>query len=191
MDLDRGEECSRLSVTCNHLPLGSRRALHTTLSTLGGATTTTPRMVVLNYDYQPQPQKSNTFSDSPFFYDRTNASGAGAALLEDASNVQVSARAPDPASFFAHPLIPTSTLTRSLHLQPHSNPRVSYYFPKGVGEYHYGERHPMKPARLTLTNRLVLGYGLHDRMDVYTPRAATKDELEMFHDSDYVDFLAR
>jgi len=49
----------------------------------------------------------------------------------------------------------------------------------------------MKPHRLTLTNSLVLGYGLHKRMDVYSPREATKDELEMFHDSDYVDFLSR
>ncbi|GAA5968812.1 hypothetical protein JCM3765_001273 [Sporobolomyces pararoseus] len=73
----------------------------------------------------------------------------------------------------------------------HSSPRVSYYFPKGVGEYHFGERHPMKPHRLTLTNHLVIGYGLHKKMDMYAPRAATKEELSMFHDSDYVDFLSR
>ncbi|KWU41401.1 histone deacetylase [Rhodotorula sp. JG-1b] len=53
------------------------------------------------------------------------------------------------------------------------------------------ERHPMKPHRLTLTNHLVIGYGLHRQMDMYQPRPATKDELEMFHDQDYVDFLAR
>lgn len=49
----------------------------------------------------------------------------------------------------------------------------------------------MKPHRLTLTNHLVMGYGLHKRMDVFQPRAATKEELEAFHDEDYVDFLAR
>lgn len=49
----------------------------------------------------------------------------------------------------------------------------------------------MKPHRLTLTNHLVIGYGLHRQMDMYQPRPATKDELEMFHDQDYVDFLAR
>lgn len=48
----------------------------------------------------------------------------------------------------------------------------------------------MKPARLTLTNRLVLGYGLHEQMKCYTPRPATKEELEWFHDSDYVNFLS-
>ncbi|KAK0533581.1 histone deacetylase [Tilletia horrida] len=76
------------------------------------------------------------------------------------------------------------------HVRSHSEQRVAYYFPKGVGDYHYGERHPMKPARLTLTNRLVMGYGLHKHMDVYTPRTATRAELEAFHDSDYIDFLS-
>ena len=49
----------------------------------------------------------------------------------------------------------------------------------------------MKPHRLTLTNHLVIGYGLHKKMDIYQPRSATKDELEAFHDEDYVDFLSR
>lgn len=49
----------------------------------------------------------------------------------------------------------------------------------------------MKPHRLTLTNSLVLGYGLHKKMDIYSPREATREELELFHDSDYVDFLSR
>lgn len=106
-------------------------------------------------------QQYETYSDSPFFFDGDLASGAGKAVKQDAQ-----------------------------HVQPHSNPRVCYYFPKGVGEYHYGERHPMKPARLTLTNQLVLGYGLHNQMRCYTPRAATKEELEWFHDSDYVEFLS-
>lgn len=49
----------------------------------------------------------------------------------------------------------------------------------------------MKPQRLTLTNHLVLGYGLHKDMDVYQPRAATEQELETFHEADYVDFLSK
>ena len=49
----------------------------------------------------------------------------------------------------------------------------------------------MKPARLTITNRLVLGYGLHKEMDVFTPRMASREELEWFHDEDYVEFLSR
>ncbi|KAK0555091.1 histone deacetylase [Tilletia horrida] len=100
-----------------------------------------------------------TFSTAAFFYDR-------------APNEELAAVAQD-----------------ADHVRPHSQQRVAYYFPKGVGDYHYGERHPMKPARLTLTNRLVMGYGLHHYMDVYTPRDATRSELEAFHDPEYISFL--
>lgn len=81
-------------------------------------------------------------------------------------------------------------LQDSPQVRPHSRDRVTYYFPKGVGEYHYGILHPMKPARLTLTNRLVLGYGLHDQMECYTPREATREELQEFHDDEYIEFLS-
>jgi histone deacetylase HOS2 len=49
----------------------------------------------------------------------------------------------------------------------------------------------MKPFRLTLTNELVLGYGLHDYMSVYSPRKATSDEITQFHSEDYIDYLSR
>ncbi|EKM56074.1 uncharacterized protein PHACADRAFT_96102 [Phanerochaete carnosa HHB-10118-sp] len=76
--------------------------------------------------------------------------------------------------------------------QPHSRPIVSYYSPKGVGAQHYGERHPMKPHRLTLTNALVFGYGLDKQIHhIYDPRPATQAELEAYHDRDYVEFLGR
>jgi acetoin utilization deacetylase AcuC-like enzyme len=49
----------------------------------------------------------------------------------------------------------------------------------------------MKPFRLTLTNELVLGYGLHDYMSVYSPRKATSEEITQFHSQDYIDYLSR
>jgi histone deacetylase HOS2 len=49
----------------------------------------------------------------------------------------------------------------------------------------------MKPHRLTLTNHLVLRYGLHEKMEIYQPRKATDDEILNFHSEDYVDFLKR
>ena len=50
----------------------------------------------------------------------------------------------------------------------------------------------MKPHRLTLTNALVMGYGLDKQIHhIYDPRPATKEELENYHDSDYIDFLSR
>ena len=32
---------------------------------------------------------------------------------------------------------------------------------------YYGARHPMKPQRITMTHHLILGYRLHEHMDVY------------------------
>ena len=40
-----------------------------------------------------------------------------------------------------------------------------------------------------LTDHLVLAYKLHEKMDLYEPRPATKNELMAFHSEDYVDFL--
>lgn len=48
----------------------------------------------------------------------------------------------------------------------------------------------MKPFRLMLTDHLVLGYKLHECMDLYRPRRATKDEILNFHDEEYVDFYS-
>ncbi|RDB26247.1 Histone deacetylase phd1 [Hypsizygus marmoreus] len=83
-------------------------------------------------------------------------------------------------------------ITERIHVSPHSRPIVSYYSPTGVGGHHYGERHPMKPHRLTLTNALVMGYGLDKQIHhIYDPRPATQAELEVYHDHDYIDFLSK
>jgi acetoin utilization deacetylase AcuC-like enzyme len=50
----------------------------------------------------------------------------------------------------------------------------------------------MKPHRLTLTNALVLGYGLDKQIHhIYNPPPATRIELEAYHDPEYIDFLSR
>jgi len=72
-----------------------------------------------------------------------------------------------------------------------SHPRIAYLHEPTVGNYHYGLGHPMKPHRLALTHNLVLHYGLHSKMHVFRPRAATREELLEFHASDYIEFLKR
>lgn len=48
----------------------------------------------------------------------------------------------------------------------------------------------MKPHRLTLTNSLVIGYGLNRMIDqMHNPRAATRQELEQYHDPRYLNTL--
>lgn len=63
----------------------------------------------------------------------------------------------------------------------HSNPEME--------KHHFGQTHPMKPWRLTLTKGLVTAYGMSFAMDNYHARAATYEELNMFHSSDYLDYL--
>jgi histone deacetylase HOS2 len=53
------------------------------------------------------------------------------------------------------------------------------------------EEHPMRPHRIELTNQLVMGYGLQNRMSVHSPRMATQDELANYHTQDYLEFLKR
>jgi acetoin utilization deacetylase AcuC-like enzyme len=50
----------------------------------------------------------------------------------------------------------------------------------------------MKPHRLSLTNALVMGYGLDKQIHhIYNPRLATREELEVYHDPSYIDFLSK
>ena len=35
-----------------------------------------------------------------------------------------------------------------------------------VGNYHYGQGHPMKPHRVRMTHNLVINYGLYKQMEV-------------------------
>lgn len=76
------------------------------------------------------------------------------------------------------------------NLTPYS-PNVSYHYNPKVSEYHYGVRHPMKPFRLMLTDHLVIGYKLYEKMDLYMPQPASKEQLLEFHSEDYIDFLER
>lgn len=66
---------------------------------------------------------------------------------------------------------------------------VSYHGNPEVEKQHFGQTHPMKPWRLTLTNKIVLSYGMHHAMDMYMSRSASRQELEEFHTEDYVQFL--
>jgi histone deacetylase 3 len=72
-----------------------------------------------------------------------------------------------------------------------SRPRIAYFYDADVGNFHYGQGHPMKPHRLALTHSLVLNYGLYQKMEVYRPYRATYHDLCRFHSEDYIDFLQR
>ena len=68
---------------------------------------------------------------------------------------------------------------------------VSFHANPEVEKVHFGPNHPMKPWRMTLTNKIVLSYGMHHAMDVYCPPPAPREDLKIFHDPNYLEFLSK
>jgi len=73
--------------------------------------------------------------------------------------------------------------------QNHYKRRVAYYYDGDVGNYYYGQGHPMKPHRIRMTHNLLLNYGLYRKMEIFRPRPAEMDELTRYHSDDYMLFL--
>jgi hypothetical protein len=44
---------------------------------------------------------------------------------------------------------------------------VSYFFDEDIGLYHYANGHYMKPFRIAMTDDLIKGYKLDNRMKIY------------------------
>ncbi|XP_006647070.1 histone deacetylase 3-like isoform X2 [Oryza brachyantha] len=67
--------------------------------------------------------------------------------------------------------------------------RVCYFYDTEVGNYYYGQGHPMKPHRVRMTHALLAHYGLLGRMQVLRPLRALDHDFCRFHSADYVAFL--
>lgn len=66
---------------------------------------------------------------------------------------------------------------------------VSWHVNPELEKHHFGHSHPMKPWRLTLAKGLIMSYGMHEAMDTYISRQASKEEMADFHSEDYLDYL--
>uniref|UniRef100_A0A915JH34 Histone deacetylase n=1 Tax=Romanomermis culicivorax TaxID=13658 RepID=A0A915JH34_ROMCU len=71
----------------------------------------------------------------------------------------------------------------------HSKKHIAYYYDSDVGNYYYGQGHPMKPHRIRMTHNLLLNYGLYRKMEIYRPHKASFDEMTRYHSDDYMMFL--
>ncbi|XP_021943510.1 probable histone deacetylase 1-B [Folsomia candida] len=71
----------------------------------------------------------------------------------------------------------------------HARKKVCYYYDSDIGNYYYGQGHPMKPHRIRMTHNLLLNYGLYRKMEIYRPHKATAEEMTKFHSDDYIRFL--
>jgi acetoin utilization deacetylase AcuC-like enzyme len=67
--------------------------------------------------------------------------------------------------------------------------QVAYFYDPEIGQFYYGQGHPMKPHRVRMAHSLILHYGLYSRMQVYCPHLAEAEDVAKFHAEDYVDFL--
>lgn len=74
-------------------------------------------------------------------------------------------------------------------MAPHSKKKICYYYDGDVGNYYYGQGHPMKPHRIRMTHNLLLNYGLYRKMEIYRPHKANIDEMTKYHSDDYIRFL--
>ncbi|KAK2189343.1 hypothetical protein NP493_109g07024 [Ridgeia piscesae] len=72
---------------------------------------------------------------------------------------------------------------------PHSKKKICYYYDGDIGNYYYGQGHPMKPQRMRMAHNLLLNYGLYRKMEIYRPHKATQEEMTKFHSDDYIKFL--
>ncbi|TBU10870.1 histone deacetylase [Hamiltosporidium tvaerminnensis] len=66
--------------------------------------------------------------------------------------------------------------------------KIAYMFSKQVGLHHYGQGHPMKPHRITLTHSLVHSYNLDKYLDVIIPTQLT---LGSYHNPEYLRDIKR
>ncbi|KAK2981676.1 hypothetical protein RJ640_010446 [Escallonia rubra] len=69
--------------------------------------------------------------------------------------------------------------------------KVIYFYHSEVGNYYYGQGHPMKPHRISMVHALLDHYGLLKHMQVLKPMPAKEKDLCRFHADDYVKFLRR
>ncbi|XP_076872805.1 histone deacetylase 2 [Brachyhypopomus gauderio] len=74
-------------------------------------------------------------------------------------------------------------------VQGGSKKKVCYYYDGDIGNYYYGQGHPMKPHRIRMTHNLLLNYGLYRKMEIYRPHKATAEEMTKYHSDDYIKFL--
>ncbi|KAG5181417.1 hypothetical protein JKP88DRAFT_346740 [Tribonema minus] len=67
--------------------------------------------------------------------------------------------------------------------------RVAYFYDNEIGNYHYGQGHPMKPHRVRMTHNLIVNYGLYKMMEVFRPKPVSAAQMTRFHSDDYINFL--
>lgn len=69
--------------------------------------------------------------------------------------------------------------------------KAAFVWDEGFTSYSFGPEHPMQPIRLKMTYELARMCGVLDGVEVVKPSPATRAELELIHDPDYIDDVER
>eukprot|EP01086_Lenisia_limosa_P006935 TRINITY_DN261_c0_g4_i2.p1 TRINITY_DN261_c0_g4~~TRINITY_DN261_c0_g4_i2.p1 ORF type:complete len:392 (-),score=6.02 TRINITY_DN261_c0_g4_i2:68-1243(-) len=67
--------------------------------------------------------------------------------------------------------------------------KVSYFYDNDIGNFYYGQGHPMKPHRVRMTHNIMLNYRLYEHLDIFKPHRASENDISRFHSDDYVRFM--
>ena len=74
-------------------------------------------------------------------------------------------------------------------LGAHTPPWIAgYFYDSDIGNYYYGQGHPMKPHRIRMAHNLLLNYGLYKKMEIYRPAPASFEEMAKFHSEEQRTF---
>ena len=65
--------------------------------------------------------------------------------------------------------------------------RVAYFYDSEIGNFHYGQGHPMKPHRVRMTHNLVVNYGLYRQMEVFRPKPVSAALMTRFHSDEFLE----
>ena len=69
--------------------------------------------------------------------------------------------------------------------------KVSYLYNDSITNYHFSKEHPMKTKRIKMAHSLIQNYELCDYLTMFQSKEASKEELNLFHDPAYVDYLEK
>lgn len=70
-----------------------------------------------------------------------------------------------------------------------SKKKVCYYYDPDIGNFYYGQGHPMKPHRIRVAHHMIVAYDMYRKMEVLRPSPASSQEMTKFHGDEYVTFM--
>ncbi|MBY9007181.1 MAG: acetoin utilization protein AcuC [Candidatus Lokiarchaeota archaeon] len=71
--------------------------------------------------------------------------------------------------------------------------KVGLVFTEDYQKYNFGDTHPLRPLRLSLTYSLMKKIGLfkNEKLEILDPKDCTDNELELVHTPDYIDAVKK